>query len=63
MFLNRNATVINEIFFDDISTVYLYRQDYGDIIRHQSDIKDLDIIKSSVIEFSKTLIFENEKKF
>lgn len=62
LFLNRDSAVIDDISFDNISTVYLYKRDYGNIIRHQSDIKDLDIIKSSIIEFSKTRILKEKKK-
>lgn len=62
LFLTRNSAVIDDISFDDISTVYLYKQDYENIIRHQSDVIDLDIIKSSIIEFSKTRILKEEKK-
>lgn len=62
IFLDDNAQIVEQPFSTNIYGLYLYKQNYGDVIMHQDLNQNMDIIKSPVIEFYKTKIKLEEKR-
>lgn len=61
-FFNSKAQIIGDLFSDDIGKIYLYKQVYGDIIMNHHSIKNIDVIKSPIIEFKKTVLKKDQNK-
>ena len=59
-FLSVNSGIISYPTLMNVFDLYLYKADYGEIIMHQNG--SMDIIKSPVIQFSKTIIKPEQKK-
>lgn len=62
LFLDASAKVINESNLENISSLYLYKQKYGNIIINSTNQRTIDSIKSPIIQYKKTIIKENQKK-
>lgn len=61
-FLNSSAGIVNQLSSSTIFSAYLYKTDYGEIVMCQDNKARIDILKSPVIEFSKTIIKAEQKK-
>lgn len=61
-FLNSSADIVNQLSSSSIFSAYLYKPDYGQIVMCQDNKARIDILKSPVIEFSKTIIKAEQKK-
>lgn len=61
MFLDTSAKSINEINLENISSLYLYKHNYGNIIMNSTNLRIMDSIKSPIIQYKKTIIKENQK--
>ena len=62
VFLDYNAQRVEQPLSTNVYGLYLYKQTYGDVIMRQDLKQIIDIIKSPIIEFSKTTIKLEEKK-
>lgn len=62
VFLDYNAQIVEQPFSTNVYGLYLYKQNYGDVIMRQDIKQNMDIIKSPVIEFNKTKIKLEEKR-
>lgn len=62
LLFDKKATYIGKVISDNISSLYLYKYNYGNIIMRQDNTKSIDSLKSPVIQLNKTIIKENEKK-
>lgn len=62
IFLNNNASVISQVNLNNSRGVYLYKEVYGDIKMRENNKEIIDVMYSPVIEFTKTIINEKEKK-
>ncbi len=62
VFLDNNSKIISQPASMDVFGIYLYKKNYGDIIMHQYNKEIMDSIKSPVIQFSKTVINEEQKR-
>ena len=54
VFVDCNASIINDILDDSIREIYLYKQDYGNIIMRRNDKVNIDSLNGPVIEYIKT---------
>lgn len=61
VFVDYNASIINDISDDSKRDIYLYKQDYGNIIMSQNDKVNIDSLKSPIIEYIKTKIIEEQQ--
>ena len=61
MFFDVNFQRVKQPLLPNVFGLYLYKQNYGNVIMRQDIIEIIDSIKSPVIQFSKTNI-NNEKK-
>lgn len=62
VFLDYSAQIVEQPFSTNVYGLYLYKQNYGDVIMRQDLTQNMDIIKSPVIEFNKTTIKLEEKR-
>ncbi len=60
-FLDKDASLVKQANSDNITSVYLYKENYGNIIMHGEGAAGIDVIKSPVIQFRKTIIKEERK--
>lgn len=60
--LDYNAKIAEQPSSTNVYSLYLYKQNYGELIMRQDLKHILDIMKSPVIEFRKTIIKPEEKK-
>lgn len=61
LFLDVNSQILKEPLSSNVFGLYLYKQNYGNVVMRQDMNDIIDSIKSPVIQFSKTNI-KNEKK-
>lgn len=61
VFVDCNASMINDILDDSKRDIYLYKQDYGNIIMSQNNKSNIDSLKSPIIEYIKTIIKEEQQ--
>ena len=61
VFVDCNASIINDILDDSIREIYLYKQDYGNIIMRRNDKVNIDSLNGPVIEYIKTKILEDQQ--
>ncbi len=62
MFLDYYANIVEPPVSTNIYSLYLYKQNYGDIIMNQDLCGNIDSLNSPVIQFSKTIIKNETKK-
>lgn len=62
MFFDVNFQRVKQPLSPNVFGLYLYKQNYGNVIMRQDIIEILDSIKSPVIQFSKTNIKKEKKK-
>ena len=62
LFWDKRQNVIQDLFEKSVSVLYLYKPNYGEMIMHKDYRDTIDIIKSPLIQFNKTLIKEDKKK-
>lgn len=62
VFLDYNAQAVAQPFLTNVYSLYLYKQNYGELFMRQDLEHITDIIKSPIIEFRKTTIKLEEKK-
>ncbi|MBD5489915.1 MAG: hypothetical protein HDR13_14180 [Lachnospiraceae bacterium] len=60
-FVDYNASIINDISDDSKRDIYLYKQDYGNIIMSQNNNVNIDSLKSPIIQYKKTIIKEEQQ--
>lgn len=60
-FLDKSASLVKQDNSDNIESVYLYKANYGNIIMREEGAVGIDVIKSPVIQFRKTIIKEEKK--
>lgn len=61
-FLDNTAKQIEQPNSNNIFGLYLYKQDYGNLVMHSNNKESMDSIISPVIQFSKTIIKDGPKK-
>lgn len=61
IFVDYNASIVNDILDDSKREIYLYKQDYGDISMSQNNKAHIDSLKSPIIQYIKTIIKEEQQ--
>lgn len=61
-FLDNTAKQINQPNSNIIFSLYLYKQDYGNIVMHPNNKESMNSIISPVIQLNKTIIKDEQKK-
>lgn len=61
-FVDYNASIINDILDDSRKSIYLYKQDYGDICMNPYHKVHIDPLKTPIIQYRKTIIKEEQRK-
>ncbi|MBR6666204.1 MAG: hypothetical protein IKL22_10890 [Lachnospiraceae bacterium] len=62
MFLDYNAQIVEQPFSANVYSMYLYKKNYGEVIMRQDIRHIMDTLNGPVMEFSKTIIKQEEKK-
>lgn len=62
LFLDNKNKIIIQPNSKSVLGLYLYKQDYGNIIMNSNNSENLDCIKSPVIQFSKTIVKDEYQK-
>lgn len=62
VFLDDGSQIVDQPLSPNVFELYLYKQDYGDVIMRQDINEIMDSIKSPVIQFGKTTIKKEKKK-
>ena len=60
--LDYNAQIVEQPLLTNVYSLYLHKQNYGEVIMRQDITHIMDVLKSPVIEFRKTNIKLEEKK-
>lgn len=62
LFLSTEAKTIYTPNSAEMYSIYLYKQEYGDVIFEQDYVKKIDVFESPIIQFKKTTIKEEQKQ-
>lgn len=61
IFLDKNALLVNQAKSDNVTYVYLHKENYGNILMSKVAGIGIDALNGSIIQFRKTMIKEEEK--